>query len=226
MEAADYLKTFKQGPRIVIPGNHDVPLYRIFERIFNPYGLYKKYINPELDFVVKLEGATFVGLNSTAPLQKTVNGVITDKQLDFCKTHFERAQENTLKVVVLHHHLVPTPDFEQSAYVPDARRILSRFSQLGVQLVLAGHAHRGYVGSSLDAYHSRESQKEVVIVQCGTSTSRRGRGRDRDKNTFNIIEVQEQTIKVLRYLYIESEKAFMLSAEYRFPRPGQPYLAA
>src|SRR3954453_23307871 len=34
-------------PTLTVPGNHDVPLYRVWERIFNPYGCYKKYFSPE-----------------------------------------------------------------------------------------------------------------------------------------------------------------------------------
>ena len=125
LDAREYLDSLKQVPCVLVPGNHDIPLYRVFERIFSPYENYKKYIAPELDYTIRIDGAIFVALNSTSPYRHTVNGHITHTQLDFCTTQFESAQENLIKVVVLHHHLVPTPDYEQSAYIKNSRYILS-----------------------------------------------------------------------------------------------------
>src|SRR5688500_19547954 len=56
-EARTFLDQLPQCPTIVTPGNHDVPLYRVFERVFNPYDLYKEYISKDLDMVFRSEEA-------------------------------------------------------------------------------------------------------------------------------------------------------------------------
>src|SRR4051794_9598065 len=38
-------------PKVVVPGNHDVPLYRVVERLTNPLGLYRRHICDQLDQV-------------------------------------------------------------------------------------------------------------------------------------------------------------------------------
>jgi DNA repair exonuclease SbcCD nuclease subunit len=41
-------------PSLAVPGNHDVPLYRVWERIFSPYGCYRKHFSPDLEPVWRL----------------------------------------------------------------------------------------------------------------------------------------------------------------------------
>ena len=36
------------------PGNHDVPLYRVLERLFDPYRHYRQHISQELDSVTEV----------------------------------------------------------------------------------------------------------------------------------------------------------------------------
>ena len=47
-EARAFLDRIAQ-PRIVVPGNHDVPLYRVWERFLSPLGKYKKHIGSDLE---------------------------------------------------------------------------------------------------------------------------------------------------------------------------------
>jgi 3',5'-cyclic AMP phosphodiesterase CpdA len=46
-EARTYLDRLPPIPRVIVPGTHDVPLCRVWERFFQPYGLYRKYIAEE-----------------------------------------------------------------------------------------------------------------------------------------------------------------------------------
>src|SRR5437868_6226963 len=46
--ARAWLDQLPECPLVVIPGNHDVPLYRVFERVFKPYELYKEYVSKDL----------------------------------------------------------------------------------------------------------------------------------------------------------------------------------
>ena len=40
--ARDFLSHLPSVPQLVIPGNHDVPLYRFFERMLTPHRLYQQ----------------------------------------------------------------------------------------------------------------------------------------------------------------------------------------
>src|SRR4051812_48378566 len=47
--AREFLDRLPPAPRVVCPGNHDVPLYRMWERMTRPHALYRRYIAEELN---------------------------------------------------------------------------------------------------------------------------------------------------------------------------------
>jgi 3',5'-cyclic AMP phosphodiesterase CpdA len=47
-EARDYLATLPK-PQLVVPGNHDVPLYDVVSRFLRPLSNYRRYISEDLE---------------------------------------------------------------------------------------------------------------------------------------------------------------------------------
>ena len=80
-DASDFLQRLPAVPHLYIPGNHDVPLYRLKERMRDPHGLYREFICDDLNPVLSLEGIVFVGLDSTSPRSTISNGRIRPWQL-------------------------------------------------------------------------------------------------------------------------------------------------
>jgi len=222
-DARRYLDRLPPVPLVVVPGNHDVPLYRVFERIFSPLDLYREYISQELDTVLRREDAVIVGLNSTSPYRAITNGRIDSKQLDFCEAALRDAPPGAARIVVAHHHFAPAPDYEGGQVMPGAKRAIDRFTALEVDLILGGHLHRAYIGNSLDVYPGRDREHGIIIVQCGTTTSRRGRAREREKNSFNLVRVGDDSIRVTHYMYFDDAGGFAPFSRHIFPRAGRRY---
>ena len=223
-DARRFLDQLPKVPTIVTPGNHDVPLYRIHERVLTPYALYKQYINEELDYVLPVDSAVFVSLNSTAPLREITNGRVDPWQLDFAQKAFAEVTPGIARIIVAHHHFAPAPDYEGAQVMPDAKTALDRFTQQKVDLILGGHLHRAYIGNSLDVYPGTDRTHGIIIVQSGTSTSRRGRAREAEKNSFNLIRVGDEIIRITHYMYFDDVDGFAPVSRHIFPRPGQSYL--
>ncbi len=196
-EARAFLDALPAVPKVVVPGNHDIPLYRVFERLFSPYALYRQHIAHDLDTVIRCPDAVIVALNTTSPLRAITGGRIERWQLDFCAQALGDVPAATAKIVVAHHHFAPAPDFDDRHDVTRrAREALDAFGQLRVDLVLGGHLHRSYIGNSLDLYPGQDRAHGMMIVQAGTATSRRGRAREREKNSFNLIEIGDEEMRV------------------------------
>jgi 3',5'-cyclic AMP phosphodiesterase CpdA len=223
-DARAFLDRLPPLPTVVVPGNHDVPLYRVFERIFNPYGLYKQYISKDLDMVLRSEEAVIVALNSTKPLKAIVNGRVDRWQLKFCEVAFRDAPPDALRIVVAHHHFAPAPDYEGGQVMPKAKRAIDCFTDLKVDMVIGGHLHRAYIGNSLDVYPGEDREHGIIIVQSGTSTSRRGRAREREKNSFNHIRIAEGVVRITHYMYFDDLEGFAPVSRHLFPRAGTHYL--
>lgn len=221
-EARAYLDRLPAAPLVVTPGNHDVPLYRVMERVFSPYQFYRKHISDELDTVMEVPGAIIVSLNSTAPLRAITNGRIHQWQLDMAREAFDGAASEIQRVIVAHHHFAPPPDFEGGDAMPGAKRALDAFTRMKVDVILGGHLHRAYVGNSLDVYSGVDREHGIVIVQSGTSTSRRGRAREREKNSFNVVRLDEQMIRVTHHMYFDDAGGFLPISRHIFYRGGRP----
>lgn len=221
-QARDFLARLPEAPRVVVPGNHDVPLYRVAERMLDPHGLYRQFIATELNQVWRVNGAVIVGLDSTAPRSAISNGRIRPRQLEFCAQAFADVTAPTVKIVVAHHHFAPAPDVERDRVMPQSQRAMKHFIEMGVEIILGGHLHRAYIGDSLDIYPGlRSGHQGVIIVQCGTTTSSRGRGRERERNSLNILSIGVEMIEVTHYMYFDDTDAFEAISRHFFPRRGR-----
>jgi len=216
--ASAWIERLPDVPTIFTPGNHDVPLYRIFERIFTPFRNYREHIAEELDSVTTLPGAVVVSLASAAPHHAIVNGRIRPEQVAFARRAFEAADPGATRVVVAHHHFAPAPDYEGDKQLPRAREILDDLNAMGVELLLGGHLHRAYIGNSLDVHPGEDPEHGIVIVQSGTTTSGRGRAREEAKNTFNVVRIADDHLEVTHYMYFEETRTFAPFSTHAFPR--------
>ncbi len=220
--AKEFMTRLPDVPRLVIPGNHDVPLYRFYERMFNPHGLYKEIISAELNPLLKVKSAVIAGLDSTAPHSAISNGRIFKWQLDACAEVFRDAPPGAIRIVVAHHHFAPAPDYLRDSIMPKAKRAMERFADLKVDMVLGGHLHRAYIGNSLDFYPGKHRDRGIIIAQCGTTTSQRGRGREREKNSLNLIEIGRRTVTITHYMYFQESDSFEAFSRHTFRRGTQP----
>ena len=160
----------------------------------------------------------------SSPLRAITNGRIHKDQLEFCARAFRDAPDGAARIVVAHHHFVPAPDYESDQAMPKAKRALNRFLDLGVDLILGGHLHRAYIGNTLDIYAGRHRERGIIVVQCGTTTSRRGRGREREKNSFNLIKIGPEMLRITHYMYFSEVGEFAPLSRHIFTRHGRPFL--
>jgi 3',5'-cyclic AMP phosphodiesterase CpdA len=217
-QARQWLDGLPRVPVVVTPGNHDVPLYRVWERLVDPYRNYRRWIRDRLNTVTRISGVTVVALNSSAPRRAIVNGRLDPDQIEFARAAFQESDPADLKVVVAHHHLAPAPDYEGDRPLPRARQILDALEEMGVDLILGGHLHRAYIGNSLDVYPGKDRDRGIVIVQSGTTTSRRGRAREAAKNSFNVIQVGPDTVRVVHHMHFREAGGFAPLSAHLFPR--------
>jgi 3',5'-cyclic AMP phosphodiesterase CpdA len=223
--ARAWLDQLPRLPTVVTPGNHDVPVYRVFERLFEPYRNYRKWIAEELDSVTRVPGVTVVSLNSTKPLRAIVNGRIDSAQLAYAARVFQDSDPADTRIIVAHHHFAPAPDYEGDTTMPGARAVLDALNQMKVELILGGHLHRAYIGNSLDVYPGKDRDHGMVIVQSGTTASRRGRAREQARNSFNVVRIAHDHLEITHFMYFEDLGRFAPFSMHAFPRRGNRYFA-
>ncbi len=62
-------------------------------------------------------------------------------------------------------------------------------------------------------------------MQCGTSTSQRGRAREREKNTFNLIKIGDDVVRITHYMHFHEAGGFAPVSRHIFPRRSRHYFA-
>lgn len=216
-QARAFLDRLPPVPRVVVPGNHDVPLYRVWERLTDPYREYGRHIDADREPLLDLPGARIVGLDTTAPLRTIVNGRLRAAQLERCAQALAGAAPEQLRVVVMHHPLAPAPDCERDPVLRGARRVLGALERAGVDLVLGGHLHRAYIADSRDLDPAAE--RGLLILQCGTTTGSRGRARERGRNSLNRVRFDGRQIEITHDL-LEPGGEFVPISRHVFGRSG------
>ena len=202
------------SPRIVVPGNHDVPLYRVWERILSPLGKYRRLVTDDLSPSFVDAEIAVLGIN-TARALTFKNGRINDEQMETIGARFAALPEGVTKIVVTHHpfDLPDTPGAED--IVGRAAAAMQVFARCGVDLLLAGHFHTTQSGET-SARHPLPGYS-ALVVQAGTATSTRGRG---ESNSFNVIEVGATEVAVVPWIWEPERSCFEAAAGERFRRDG------
>lgn len=221
--ARRFLKRLAPIPVVVTAGNHDIPLYRVWERVFAPYRNYRRYIQNRLDSILDLGcggadgtgGTRLVALNSSAPLSAIVNGRLRRGQLDFAATAFAQAGPGALRVLVIHHNLVAPEAGDSIPTLPGASAVLDLAEEWGVDLILSGHIHQSWLGCGNAPAGRGEG---VPVIVAGTASSTRGRGRERGRNSLNLIRAVESSLEARVYLYSEDSGRFIPTEGRRYPR--------
>jgi len=212
-EAREWIDRFTV-PTISVPGNHDVPLWRFWERIFAPYRAYRRWFAEDLEPSWQDEELHVVGIN-TAHGWTHKNGRIPLGRLREVARELS-GSERRFRVVVAHHHLDPGPRFDSQRLIRNAHESVELFTRLGVDLVLSGHLHQCYHSTSEAWFPS--GRRPFLILHAGTTTSSRGRGAERRRNTCNWIRVEEETLEFSHLSWCPDREQFRELSRHRFPR--------
>lgn len=163
-----------QAPIHTVPGNHDSRNvgYLHFEDL----------IGARM-WSVDIGGVRVVGIDSSEP--DLNEGKVGRVHYDWIRRQFMEPAE--LKVLALHHHLLPIPGTgRERSTVMDAGDLLEVLTHARVNVVLSGHKHVPYVWRLEDMY----------VANAGTVSSLRVRGYT--KPCYNVLMFDGDGVKIER----------------------------
>ncbi len=207
-------------PTLTVPGNHDVPMYRVWERAVAPFGAYRKHFDPDLEPTFEDDEMLVVGVN-TAFNWTVKGGRVTGaglRRLSRLLAAPDPSGQERAKIVVAHHPLVPAPRFDTQRVVGNVLPLVELLADSGVEMVLSGHLHQGWISTSEVYYPS--GRRPVLLVHSGTSTSNRGRHSERRCNSCNWIRLEGGEIEISHLFWGRESGRFDEQSRHRYPRRG------
>jgi 3',5'-cyclic AMP phosphodiesterase CpdA len=211
----------KVSETICVPGNHDVMWWKAplgFGNRDNVYHNYRQFISNELEPVLRVPGATFVGLNTSHGVtwrtltwnvrDISIIGDLREEQFDRAEEEFSSTPPEDARVIVMHHNPVKG-ELSQRHGLKRTRQILGRFAQMGVDLILCGHDHQESV------HYIEHTRKGTVISTAGTVSSRSRGGRP---SSVNVITLGEHTVDVTTRIWSDESRTFVAGPHRMFDR--------
>lgn len=185
-QASAYLNRLRAAgfQTLVVPGNHDIPLYDVFRRFAAPLDRYKRFIDNNLAPWFENDAVAVLGINTARSLT-IKDGRINRDQIAMIHDRFAMVAPSKTRILVTHHPLYAMPigeGGELSEAVGRHRDAVKAVCEAGVHLALAGHFHRTYAKA---ARKMVENAGSSLVMQAGTATSTRLR--NSELQSFNWI---------------------------------------
>ena len=206
---------------IVVPGNHDVKWWRSPLGIGDPARMtenYRKYIDADLEPVLKVGGATFVGINTAQGVTRrtltwnvrdiSIIGDVRKSQIEEARAAFAKSPEHDARVIVMHHNPV-RGELSQRHGLKNTKKILGAFAELGVDVVLCGHDHQ-------EAIHYVEHTKKGTVISTAGTVSNRSRGGR--PSSVNVILLSSGQIEISTSIWSDKLQTFVPGASQCFER--------
>ena len=207
--AADFLRSLPQ-PQIVVPGNHDVPLYDVLRRFLSPLARFRRHVSADEFPTFIDEEIAVVGLNTARSLTFK-GGRINRDQVAAVAQRFDGLPDAVTRIVVTHHPFDLPAQGDESDLVGRATMAMEAFAGCGVDVFLSGHLHHSHVGDTAQRY--RIDGYAALVVQAGTATSTRGRG---EANAFNVLRIGREMLELAIWQWQDGPGEFTEVGSRRF----------
>jgi 3',5'-cyclic AMP phosphodiesterase CpdA len=189
-------------PQLIVPGNHDVPLFNVLARTLRPLGGYRRHITTDLQPMLSDGPLWIMGINTTRA-SAWKSGRVRPEAIARLRDAIRHAPADSIRILVAHH-----PFDAATGKTGDP---LAALTDAGIDVFLTGHLHASYAGHTAQRYQA--AGRTAVVVEAGTATSTRLRT---EANAFNVLRVTRDAIDVAAHIF--ERTAFVSGAAQRFSR--------
>lgn len=195
-----------QAPRLlVVPGNHDIPLFNLAARVAAPYAGFKRVFGDVLEPCLATPEWLVIGVNTTRPWRHK-HGQVSRAQIDRVARALREARPGQFKVVVVHQPVLVPLETDRHNLLRGHEAALQAWGAAGADAVMGGHIHLPFVARQVFARQGEEHP--LWVVQAGTALSSRVRAGI--PNSVNLIRQAAGATTIERWDFDAGPRAFTL----------------
>ncbi len=212
--AANFLSRLPPVPKLLVPGNHDLPLFNLPLRLLLPEHGYRRVFGAT-EQERHAGPVSVLGFDTTLRLRHTRG----DLQPDHLRSRMAaQAPDAGLRVVVVHQPLHTALDQDRDECLLGAPAIAEALADASADLVLSGPVHMPLLADTRAIFPGL--RRHFVLSGAGTAVSRRTRAGA--PNSFNLLELdaQQMRIRITLRAFDPVQGRFLPAAAVAFLRDG------
>jgi 3',5'-cyclic AMP phosphodiesterase CpdA len=167
---------------LALPGNHDIPLFNLWQRAFSPYRGYLRAFGPQLETSLQAADSCLIGVNTTRRWRHK-NGEVSSAQVARVVRELRQASAAQLRVVVVHQPVMVLRPEDEHDRLRGWEPAVRAWADAGADIVMGGHIHLPYV-CEMSAQLTGLARR-IWCVQAGTALS--SRVRRQAPNSVNLL---------------------------------------
>jgi 3',5'-cyclic AMP phosphodiesterase CpdA len=200
------------APLMLLPGNHDLPVWNVFERFSNPFARYAKATGAPLMPVFEDSNCFILGLNTTAswhPHLQWQEGIARRTDVLAAQKLLTAVAPDKLRIVATHHPLFKVRGLPRARPARRFEQALDMLAQERVEVLMHGHLHQQY---ALRCHHA---EAQFLTIGAPTALSSRVRG---EPNGYWTIDVAKDGYTLALHRLTEA-RGYTAGEVVSFPRP-------
>lgn len=206
-------------PQLAIPGNHDLPLYNLVARAIAPYGNYARAFR-DRETLWQGDGVAILALDATHPARHKDGALDADHLRARLAAARAACRAGGVLAVAFHQPLWTAWGEDKQQTLIGRHEAARLLAEARADLVLTGHVHVPLIETSAVS----DPQLAWRFVMCGAGTAVSHRTRPGAPNSFNLVELGGDALRVARYDH--GAAGFAVHAERRFRRDAAGWAPA
>jgi 3',5'-cyclic AMP phosphodiesterase CpdA len=199
---------------VVLPGNHDIPLFNPWLRLVRPYANYARAFGADLETTLETEGLWLRTVRTTRRWRHK-HGEVSDAQIEAVSHALHGVAAHQLRIVVVHQPMHVPRASDEHDLLRNAGDAARAWAAAGADMVLGGHIHLPYVLPMSQRYAGLA--RELWCVQAGTAVSSRIRAEA--VQSVNLIEYEPgrdaTACEVVRWDHVAAAERFEPAQTHR-----------
>lgn len=207
--------------RVMIPGNHDLPMLNPWRRFTAPYADYERAFGPR-ESLQQADGVALLAVDATDPRRRKDGHLPPAHLQERLQAARDACGPAGLLLVVAHQPLWTAWGDDKDQTLIDRHETARLLAEARADIVFSGHVHVPFIGTS--AASDPHLAWRFVMCAAGTAVSRRTR--PGAPNSFNVLDLEPAGAGLTITRYDWDGAAFGMNQAQAFHRDATGWQAA